>query len=230
MKEQAIKKINSIGKVCSVFALIGKILVGMGIVVTLLAAIVCFVMPEDFMVITLDTNMDVQVDVSEFGVAAPKEELAEMQAEIEASFVEDGEGEVSEVILTEETVLVRGGVEDFSFTLRDVAWLMVLGMVALVMTFVTLIFIGGLCKAFCDCQSPFEDNVIKKMQYFAYSLIPWAIISTIANSITESITSNKPSFMFSIDLGIILVVLVVLVLVYIFKYGAILQQESDETL
>ncbi len=75
-----------------------------------------------------------------------------------------------------------------------------------------------------------EKNVIKKMQYFAYSLVPWAVVSMISDSIRESILNNKLSVMFSIDLGVVLIVLVVLLLVHIFKYGAVLQQESDETL
>jgi len=46
----------------------------------------------------------------------------------------------------------------------------------------------------------------------------------------ESAMSGGIHLIFSIDLGVVLVVLIVLVLVSIFKYGAVLQQESDETL
>jgi len=35
---------------------------------------------------------------------------------------------------------------------------------------------------------------------------------------------------FGIDFGVVLIILIVFALVYIFKYGAVLQQESDETL
>jgi len=33
-----------------------------------------------------------------------------------------------------------------------------------------------------------------------------------------------------VDLGMVLIILFIFVLAYIFKYGAVLQQESDETL
>ena len=36
MKEQAIQKINKIGKISSIFALIGKIIVGIGLVCTII--------------------------------------------------------------------------------------------------------------------------------------------------------------------------------------------------
>ena len=62
------------------------------------------------------------------------------------------------------------------------------------------------------------------------ALIPWTIVSTIINSILDSAKSGSASVSITLDLGVVLIVLAVLVLVYIFKYGAVLQQESDETL
>lgn len=230
MKEQAIKKINKIGKISSVFALIAKILVGMALVVTLLAVILCFVIPEDLLEVTINADMTMEMDFSALGVTMTEEELIVAQAELEQELLTDQDDSFTDVTMTTDGVTMKGGLEQYSFTMRDMAWLIVLGFVALAMTFVTLIFIGGLCKAFRDCQSPFEDNVIKKMQHLAYSLIPWAIISTVTNTISETLANNKLSIMFSVDFGVILIALVVLVIVYIFKYGAVLQQESDETL
>ena len=39
-----------------------------------------------------------------------------------------------------------------------------------------------------------------------------------------------PQFSFSVNVSIILIVIVVLGIAYVFQYGAVLQQESDETL
>ena len=68
------------------------------------------------------------------------------------------------------------------------------------------------------------------MQNLAYALIPWTVVTTISNSISDSVMNHKISLNFTLDLGVVLIGLVVLVLVHIFKYGAVLQQESDETL
>ena len=94
-----------------------------------------------------------------------------------------------------------------------------------------LFFVGALCKAFRYCESPFEENVIKKMQNLAISLIPWTIISAIADSFATSLL-DAGSFEFGIgvDMNVVLVIILIFGLVYIFKYGAVLQRESDETL
>jgi hypothetical protein len=93
-----------------------------------------------------------------------------------------------------------------------------------------LCFASSLCKAFRDCETPFEDNVIKKMQNLAYSLIPWVFVSAATDSVVSSLTTNMVAITFGIDFGVVLIILIVFALVYIFKYGAVLQQESDETL
>lgn len=229
MKEQAIQKINKIGKVSSVIALIGKILIGVATVVMILATIVCFAMPKDFLTMQLETVFSIDMDVAALGVTLTEAEVEEMKV---AMLEEDEEdafcAEKSEFSSTGAKLV--GTPEVMSLTMHELASLWLFAAGGLLMTFVTLCFVSALCKAFRDCQSPFEDNVIKKMQNLGYSLIPWALVSTVTNSISDSLMNNKLSLNFTVDLGVVLIVLVVLVLVYIFKYGAVLQQESDETL
>ena len=165
-------------------------------------------------------------DMAEFQDEAAREEaVTEMKESIG-----DEEFTVVDVTMDETGAQIAGTMAEYSFTIRDGAWAVVIAAVGLAMTFITLWFVGNLCKAFRDCQSPFEENVIKKMKHVAIALIPWCIISSVSDSTFNSIVSGKPSFSLSVDLGMVLIVLVVLVLVYIFKYGAVLQQESDETL
>ncbi|MBQ7776765.1 MAG: DUF2975 domain-containing protein [Lachnospiraceae bacterium] len=231
MKEQAIQKINKIGKISSIIALIGKILVGIGMACVLIGAIVCFVIPEKTLTFTTKGVMEMEMDLSSMGISIPQEDIDAAQIEMLNSMNASSEGvETTEVFVTSDSIKMTGKTEEFSVSLKDLAWVWVWVLITLVMTFITLCFISSLCKAFRDCQSPFEDNVIKKMEHFGYSLIPWAVVSTITNSISDSITNNKLSLNLTVDLGVVLIVLVVLVLVYIFKYGAVLQQESDETL
>lgn len=235
MKEQAIQKINQIGKISSIFALIAKIVVGMGLVCAIIGAIICFMIPEKLVEVTTAGAMVVDVDFSALGEEMPEltDEAAreEAVAEMKESFGgEDDEFTVIDVSMDETGAQIAGTLAEYSFTIRDGAWAVVIAAVALSMTFVTLCFISALCKAFRDCQSPFEENVIKKMRNLAIALIPWCITSSVSDSTFNSIVNGKPSFSVSVDLGMVLVVLVVLVMVYIFKYGAVLQQESDETL
>ncbi|MBQ9983963.1 MAG: DUF2975 domain-containing protein [Lachnospiraceae bacterium] len=233
MKEEAIKKINKIGKVSSVFALIGKIVLGISMVLLLLSATVCFLAPEELMTITLDEKVGFILDAGTFGETLTDEDAEEMRKEFEESFEVEAAGEdvqLEEIVITDNKLQAKSVVPTYSFTIRDLAWLMVILALNVTMIMVTLCFISALCKAFRDCESPFEENVVKKMSNLAYSLIPWAVFSTVTNSVANSLLQNKVSVNFTVDLGVIMIVLVVFVLVHIFKYGAMLQKESDETL
>lgn len=231
MKEQAIQKINKIGKVSSVFALICKILVGIGLAFTLIGMIICFMMPKDLVKITPTGGAEIEIGLDSFGETLILEgDSDEISTQIKDSLMSEDGMENVEVSVADDKINIAGDYKVGTFSLSDLAWILMLAAATLAMTFVTLCFISSLCKAFRDCQSPFEDNVIKKMQNFAYSLIPWALLSTVSNSVSDSFMSNKISLSLTVDLGVVLIVLVVLVLAYIFKYGAVLQQESDETL
>lgn len=230
MKEQAIQKINKIGKISNIITLIAKILVGIALGVALVGAVICFVIPDSMLKFNMQGTMNMELDYSSLGISMTEEEMAVAQAEVERGLVSDEATTITEIAVTENKIIIAGDTDYISFTMRDAAWLYVLALGVLAMTFVTLVFIGALCKAFRDCHSPFEENVIKKMQNLAVSLIPWAVVSAVSGSVANSLLHQKVNIMFSIDLGVILIALVVLVLVYIFKYGAVLQQESDETL
>lgn len=234
MKEQAIKKINKIGKISSIITLICKIAIGMGMGIMLLAAILFFAIPKGSIQVDGTKKTVVEVDVEKFGqtISEADAELIKAELAAETTGIElDGDAVSPEYVEVIDNIIRIGEKgETFSLDMHDLSWmiLMVLLMLALVM--VTLCFIGSLCKAFRDCRSPFEENVIQKMQRFAYALIPWTIASSMIDSVGNGILSGRMDFNFSLDIGMILIVLVVFLLTYIFKYGAVLQQESDETL
>ena len=233
MKEEAIKKINKIGKVSSVFALIGKIVIGMSMALLLLSAIICFFVPEELMTISIDEKVGFTLDASSFGETITDEDTEELKKDFEESFEAEVAGEemqLEDISVTDNKLQANTVIPTYSFTIRDFAWLMLVLALNVTMIMVTLCFISALCKAFRDCESPFEENVVKKMRNLAFSLIPWAIFSSITNSVADSLLQNKVSVNLTVDLGVIMIVLVVFLMVHIFKYGAMLQQESDETL
>lgn len=247
MKEQAIQKINRVGKISYIVTVICKILVIAGLVCSLVGAVIWFKLPESTMKVTQRGIMT--VEMNQEGIGASQSELKEMQESLEAG----EQWQVNQVTngimnsqfeltltdqtyiptamdVTEDSVIIEMISADKSFTMRDMAGIMLAMAAVMIMSVVTLTFVESLCKAFRDCESPFEETVIKKMQRLAICLIPWTFISSIGDSITNSILSGGMNWTVSIDLGVVLVVLIVLILVYIFKYGAVLQQESDETL
>ncbi len=231
MKNEAISKINKFGRIGNTIALVSKILVGICIAFLMVAAIIGFVLPKDFLNVKLSTNVEMDVNMDSFGMSFTDEELAEKQAELVAAAEEDKEDYVvTKIEVAGHNVAITEKAEDINLTIRNMAWLVLLLVVGLIMIMVVLCFASSLCKAFCDCETPFEDKVIKKMQNLAFSLIPWVFVSSVVDSVVDSFTNNMVALTLNIDLGVVLIILIVFVLVYIFKYGAVLQQESDETL
>ncbi|MCR4594481.1 MAG: DUF2975 domain-containing protein, partial [Clostridiales bacterium] len=90
-------------------------------------------------------------------------------------------------------------------------------------------FLDSLMKALKGCQTPFSADVIKRMTQFAYSLIPVVVFKTISDGLWSGLGSSS-ELSLSTDLGIVMLAAVVFLLIAVFKYGAQLQQESDETL
>lgn len=229
MKEQAVQKINKIGKFSNVIVLICKILVGLGIGILLFASIACLLIPKDSIHIVSEERVALEIDYSRFGILSSEEEVTEQWETGMEGLLIDGK-EMDEVEIDGDMVYVTSEGQQFVLDLHNLAGKLFVLVIMLILVMVTLVFAGSLCKAFRDCRSPFEENIIKKMQHFAYSLIPWIIASSVIESIESKIMSSGQIVSVSIDVGMILVVMVVFLLVSIFKYGAVLQQESDETL
>ena len=249
MKEQAIQKINKVGKISYIITVICKILVIAGLVCTVAGAVIWLIQPAETMRVTQRSAMIVEMSKEGLGQDITNTELAEMEAALERgeqwqvkqvrngmispglNMISTGQTYVPVAMdLKEDGVTIDMITDGVSFTMREMACLSLLMAAVLAMTIVTLTFVEGLCKAFRDCTSPFEEQVIKKMQRVAICLIPWTLVSSIGDTITNSMMSGGMQWTVSLDLGVVLVVVIVLILVYIFKYGAVLQQESDETL
>ena len=239
-KEDAILKINKLGNVGNIIVRVMKILVIIGFVLTLVGAITVMALPNNLMKLDLGAKADITLDVSELTGTldeAGKEALLqgfydglnEDNAGVSMN-LNGSEYETISVEATDTGLFVESEVETYSVELRDLGIVCVLGMVTLCALFVSLLFAGKLCQAFRDCESPFEEKVVKQLNAFAYSLLPWVILGSFTESITESIFSNNFNLMIGVDLGMVLIIIFIFVLAYIFKYGAVLQQESDETL
>lgn len=235
MKQEAICKMNKMGHVGQILALIAKIILGIGIVAMVAGTIFVSFIPEEFVNITVGGNAQVAVDLESIGVSLSKEdqELINNSETDVTSGTLDASGmeyKVNEMTADEKGLLVDASADNITFSLHDSCWVMLLGAVTMILSFVTMWFIGSLCKAVRYCQTPFEETVIKKMQHLAFSLIPWAFFSSISDGMAAGMMYGKMQVNLSVDLGMVLVIVIIFALTYIFKYGAVLQQESDETL
>lgn len=238
MKQNAISKINQMGQVGGYLTIVAKVLVILGIIGCFAGAVIFTVIPEEFITVNVSSNIGCSIDFSSMGIMLDESQIQEAQEQIvensatTTSIKKNGtEYYTDSVVITENGVSVEATSGNISVNLGILKWVFLAGALNVAMALVTLFFVGSLCKAFRYCESPFEENVIKKLQNLAISLIPWTIISSIADAfVTNLLNMGSFEFGISVDFNVVLVIVLIFVLVYIFKYGAVLQRESDETL
>lgn len=233
MKENAIRKINTMGKVGTIIALVTKILVSILLALSVIGFVVVLCLPSDLCTVKIDGRADVLVDLSSFGVNFDEIDQQEMVDGIKQNTDISYSGNhfnVDDVTVDGSQFSIGANADLAVFNLKDLAWALAGAIVVLIFLLISIIFAGRLTKAFRGCRSPFEETVIHRMKQFAYALIPWAVISSIVEALESRIWIASGGFSFSINISMIIVVLVILALAYIFQYGAVLQKESDETL
>lgn len=232
-KEDAIRKINTMGKVGNIVALIVRIFVIVSLVLCFAGLVIVLVLPSNLCRLKVDGRAQVLVDLDAFGWEAEDDLAREVQDSIKdkAGFSYGGNRfAVDNVEMDGSQIYVDSSARLTEINIRNLAWVIASAIVILGLLLVGIIFAGRLAKSFRDCESPFEERVIRRMKQFAYSLIPWAVLSSVAGSLEQRLWMAGGHFSFDLNFGMIVVVLVILALAYIFQYGAILQKESDETL
>lgn len=233
MKENYVGKINKMGKVANVIVNISRVFVTIGIVVVIMALAIFAILPKDLCKINVSGTAAIEVDLSEFDIKFSES----YKDDIVKGFTDSMDIEInnieyvgSEVEVDEDTIAMSASADTYTIYIKNLWVMMLAALIHLILTLVTLIFAGKLSKAFRDCENPFENNVINNMQKLAYSLIPWGLLGSITESLSQTAFTNNVDIVVGVDLGIVFIILIILCLTYVFKYGAMLQQESDETL
>ena len=105
-------------------------------------------------------------------------------------------------------------------------WWIICEAAALAAVIVALYFFRALMKQFVVCDTPFSDCIVKKMRAFAIALIPCMAVYHAVGAVKNNVLGNDGST--GLILSVVFV-LVIFVLTMIFKYGAELQKEHDDT-
>lgn len=231
MKQEVVAKINKFGKIGEVIAQISRIIVILGAVILLAAGIFMLAVPKDLFTLDYYVGMDMQVDLDAVGETITEDDMAELEADAYTVTTSDTEMVIVDVEADAEanTLNVKFASEPTNmFNATKIVIFVLLQLLLMVVNFITITFIVKLCKEFKTCETPFAEGVIKRIKQVGFSLIPWCIVYPTAEAAADFMVTNNLNI--SIDIGMIIMVLVVLALAYIFQYGAMLQQESDETL
>ena len=225
-----IKKINTIGKVSSGVIILGKIILIIGFVATLITGIAMLTVPGDF--ISADVNADAEIHINgddlPFMFAGSVEDMSKELQDIDVDF-SDFTLNVTDISESDSELGLLMDMHLFNLDGKTIAVAIGVGMILsalfLAVVYIIMIFAHKLAKALATCQSPFEEGVVKSMKRFAFSMIPWAVLCCFDGSAVNGVNIG-----INIDVVSILVVAMIIVLVYIFDFGAQLQRDADETL
>ena len=213
------KKINTFGKA-------GKIITSIIIVVLLVVegfllagTIVAAVLPKDAVSVDAQGGGTVRFDAEYFGFDSD-----ELSLKIGSTQIKLAEFDSVKTHSQDGALIMDVQSGEYHFNLNTLLGFMIIGIIRLASFVVALYFLKALMKAFMTCGSPFDANVITKMRNFAIALIPCIAVHEIAGCFVPGFSHGG-----SLDLVKVAFVLIIFMLTAVFKYGAQLQKEHDET-
>ena len=216
METSVKRKINIFGKVGKIITTVLIVLLLVAEGALLISGVAIAILPKDTVTVNASGEADVRINANYFGVSGTDIKLARLS-----------EGDM-DITTKDGVVEMKLGAKDLHFDLWDALKLIGVGMLKIAAVVVALYFFKALMKQFSVCETPFCDDVIKKMRAFAIALIPTMAVSAMSNGLAKGLLADAFSFG-SVDLIPVAFVVVVFVLTMIFKYGAMLQKQYDET-
>ena len=216
-----LKKIQTIGKISKIVALVVCVLAFVATGFALIGATVCASIPESWLSVSGQVNGTVEIGSS---LSVWKEALERLGGAGEGSFgtwsVEGGKLFVS---------LRSPDFENIPLT-KIAAVALTAAAFRLAFYGVILLFVSKFARALEKNSTPFCDACIKYLKITAFVLLGWAVVGETTLQIVCGMFFGKFRLGVSVNGGMILISLVFLLLAYIFQYGAKLQREADETL
>ncbi len=231
-KERAVKNINKIGKAGTAISSIMQVFLIIGLVGIIVGAAFLLTIPSDLFSFSINSGgyMEFNVDgMTEGGLKLFSKDPAGSFADVDFSMNGIDYKAVNTEVNGSHVSMDLEGTSNVITPARLCIVLAAAGVIVL-MTMAVMIFIKKLCRSIRDCESPFDQTVIKNLEHCAWVLIPWVVVSGISQNFIKAALTGGRNMMFSINLSTVLVILLIFALTYIFKYGAQLQTESDETL
>ena len=233
-KENAISKVNSIGKAGRVISTILQVILVIGVVCAMIGTIAYLALPKNLLTLTIDGSATVSMNEEALKQLDPNTDFE--NPDTISSFT-TGSLNINSTDYTQGQATIEDGNINFTFqqvpaviTTARLLLITAAAIVYMAISFVMVLFVKKLCKSLEGCSSPFEENIIKELQRCVWFSIPWVLCGGIAGNIIRTAFSSTVNFSIEFSLTTVLIILLLFGLAYIFKYGAVLQQESDETL
>ena len=232
-KDNAISKINSIGKAGRILSKIAMIALMIGCIAVIVSGIMFLAIPKEDFVFKMNNDATLTVNMDSKMVGALT------SAKQDAESLPQGSTSINGVNYSFEDVTFEqdGKIANFklqgdgaTITSGRIAAICFVAAVFMAINALLFFYVGKLCKSLETCNTPFEEDIIKGMKNCAWVLIPWCVLGGAFESFMATAFTSNIRTGFNVDIPTVIVILLLFGLAYVFKYGAVLQRESDETL
>lgn len=239
MKKDVIARIQKFGRISH---RITKITLGVSIALELLLlalAVGLSLGPKELVTFTADSRAEVSVDlrtitdetVTEEEVMGWQERAVKiLHTGLESLTLFGNEYEVEEIRAEQGVLQLRGVSKQEPMNFHSFSYALFATAIWMAVELVILWIVKGICGQLAVCETPFAEGIIQDMRKLNVTLILWVLLSAVTDSLILSFITGNVKLELDIDFLQIIAVLLVILLTHVFHYGAMLQQESDETL
>ena len=236
MENSSIKKINTAGKVGYVISILLIICALLAMVAIGICTVGAFMISDNEINVKVATNINITSTgnflekIKSFVFIGEIKDLSNLTEEVQEGIKLDDK-DISELRIVEENggLNIDAKTNEITISMKKIIIALISGFVFLGSVVYALYTVKALMKSLKKCETPFSEEVIKNMSKFAVALIVVVVLKVILGGFFSSFMTGT-RYEFSLDLGSVLLVAVIYVLITVFKYGAKLQQESDETI
>lgn len=236
MKNSKVKRINTAGLIGYIISIILIVCTIVGMVAIGILTAGAATISKDNINVKVATNVDINSTgnflgkLNSFIGIDGVEDLSTLTQDAKDGIkLEDND--ISELSVKEEDggFSINAKTNEITISMKKIIIALVLAFLFLGVVTYALYMVKALMKSLKNCETPFSEEVIKNMTRFGTSLVCVVVLKILFGGFWSTLTTGL-RYDLNVDLSSILLVAVIYILITVFKYGAGLQQESDETL
>lgn len=227
MKNDFVQKINKMGKIGHTVSKICSVILYIATVCCVVGGVLLSLVPKDSVMVTTSHQAEIKMDMTH----SIMPNLVGIDTEADGSFELDGikydQFDITET-LGEQYAVAKS--TPHTYSLKDMLWVVIAGGILCLAMINAFRKITALFELFMECETPFTVEIADYFKKVAVAFIPAVVAGWLMEAATEWVATGVFDLVIGIDLTMVLVVVVVLMMSEIFRYGVMLQTESDETL
>ncbi|MGN0268255.1 MAG: DUF2975 domain-containing protein [Lachnospiraceae bacterium] len=253
MDSKTLSNFHKFGKVGKIVMTVLMVIAILATAVSLAATIFVAALPKDALTVRVTNNAEFRINEKNFdflwyiladsfsyaGDTSPEEMLSDegdiitppenQEFETELSFFNQSYSS-AKMYSDGNTKVMEAKSSPAEYRSTDLVSVLIFLTLFVVSVVAALFMLKRLFAVLAKCESPFCEELVKKMKGFGFSLLPVALFATIGETLSTSFLSAGRNTGISIQWGVLIAFAVTMCLVTVFKYGVQLQKESDETL